>query len=132
MCVSCSFRARLTICAVTTQRAIGEVMIAEANRDIRCAVRVAEKAQRERLTRNRPFEYLDDVIVGLETLHLKGLTNVPRSFMARLQAVGQLLPPEIDPPSQWRPRFSPAIDHSFHFHGPILQLPSRDGRWSVP
>ena len=88
-------------------------MIAEANRDIRWAMRVAEKAQRQRLTRNRPFVYLDDVIVGLETLHLKGLTNVPRSFMPRLRAVTPLLPPEIDPPSPWRGRIARVIDQCF-------------------
>src|SRR5260370_18453824 len=107
-------------------------MIAEANRDIRWAMAVAEKARCERLTRTRPFEYLDDVIVGLETLHLKGLTNVPRSFMARLQAVGQLLPPEIDPPSQWRRRIARAIDQCFDLQERILQFARMSATGPLP
>jgi hypothetical protein len=103
-------------------------MIAEANRDIRCAMRVAEKARRERLTINRPFEYLDEVIVGLETLHLKGLTNVPQSFVPRLQAVSQLLPPEIDPPSQWRRRIARVIDQCFDLQERVLQFARRRAR----
>ena len=99
-------------------------MIAEANRDIRCAMRVAEKARLRRLTINRPFEYLDEVIVGLETLHLEGLTNVPQSFMPRLRAVRQLLPPEIDPPSQWRRQIARAIDQCFDLQERVRHHPA--------
>ena len=98
-------------------------MIAEANRDIRCAMRVAEKDRRTRLTINRPFEYLDELIVGLETLHLQGLTNVPQSFMARLRAVRHVFPPEIDPPSRWRRQIARAIDQCFDLQERVRQHP---------
>ena len=77
-------------------------MIAEANREIRWAQRVANKERSERRAVKRPYIYLDELIGHLEALHIKGLSNVPRSFMPRLEVVSKLLPPEIDAPSQWR------------------------------
>jgi hypothetical protein len=96
-------------------------MIAEANRDIRWALRVADKKRNERHAVNRPFVYLDELIVGLEALHLNGLTFVPRSFLPRLRAVSELLPSEIDAPSQWRRRIARAIDQCFDLQERVLQ-----------
>ncbi len=95
-------------------------MIAEANRDIRWAMREADKERRERLRTNLPFAYLDEVIVSLETLHLAGLTVVPRTFMPRLHAVNELLPPGIEAPSQWRRRIARAIDQCFDLQESVL------------
>jgi hypothetical protein len=97
-------------------------MIAEANRDIRWAMRVADKQRGERQAFTRPYVYLDELIVGLEALHLKGFTNVPRRFLPRLQAISQMLPPEIDAPGQWRPRIARAIDQCFDLQERVLQL----------
>ncbi len=101
------------------------VTIAEANRDIRWAMRVADKQRGERQAFRRPYVYLDELIVGLEALHLEGLSNVPRSFMPRLQAVSELLPPEIDAPGQWRRRIARAIDQCFDLQERVLQLGKR-------
>ena len=97
-------------------------MIAEANREIRWAQSVANKERRERRALKRPYIYLDEVIGRLEVLHLKGLSNVPRSFMPRLQVVSKLLPPEIDAPSQWRRRIARVIDQCFELQERVLQL----------
>ena len=97
-------------------------MIAEANRDIRWAMRVADKERNTRLTVHRPFAYLDEVIVGLEVLHLKGFTNVPRSFMPRLQAVNQLLPTGVEAPVAWRRRIARVIDQCFDLQERILRV----------
>jgi len=100
-------------------------MIAEANRDIRWALRVADKKRNTRLTVHRPFAYLDEVIVGLETLHLKGYTAVPASFMPRLQAVSQLLPPGVEAPTAWRRRIARVIDQCFDLQERILRVGRR-------
>jgi hypothetical protein len=100
-------------------------MIAEANRDIRWAMRVADKARSERHAFKRPYVYLDEVIVGLEALHLEGLSNVPPSFMPRLQAVSQLLPPEIDAPCQWRRRIARVIDQCFDLQERLRPYPAK-------
>lgn len=100
-------------------------MIAEANRDIRWAMRVADQERLERFTANRPFAYLDEVIVGLETLHLKGLTALPSSFVPRLEAVRRLLPPGVEAPGHWQRRIARVIDQCFDLQERILQA----GRW---
>jgi hypothetical protein len=97
-------------------------MIAEANREIRWAQRVANKERSERRAVKRPYIYLDELISRLEALHLKGLSNVPRSFMPRLEVVSKLLPPEIDAPSQWRRRIARVIDQCFELQERVLQL----------
>jgi hypothetical protein len=97
-------------------------MIAEANRDIRWALRVADKKRTQQHTNSRPYVYLDELIVRLEALHLKGFTNVPRSFLPRLQAISQLLPPELEAPSLWRRRIARAIDQCFELQERVLQL----------
>jgi hypothetical protein len=96
-------------------------MIAEANRDIRWAMRVADKERSEQHAFKRPYIYLDELIARLEAMHLKGLSNVPRSFMPRLEAVSELLPPEIDAPSQWRRRIARVIDQCFDLQARVLQ-----------
>jgi hypothetical protein len=101
------------------------VMIAEANREIRWAMLVADKQRRERRSVNRPFAYLDEVIVDLETLHLKGFTAIPTSFMPRLQAVSQLLPAGVEAPTAWRPRIARVIDQCFDLQERILRLGRR-------
>jgi hypothetical protein len=97
-------------------------MIPEANRDIRWALRVADKKRNEQHASTRPYVYLDELIVGLEALHLEGFTNVPRSFLPRLQAFSQLLPPEIEAPGPWRRRIARAIDQCFELQERVLQL----------
>ena len=97
-------------------------MIPEANRDIRWAMRVADKKRSERHAFKRPYVYIDELIGGLEALHLQGFSNVPRSFMPRLEAVSELLPPEIDAPSQWRRRIARVIDQCFDLQERVLQL----------
>jgi hypothetical protein len=116
---------------VITRLEAEDAMIAEANRDIRWALRVADKKRNERRAVNLPFIYLDELIVGLEALHLDGLTYVPRTFLPRLRAVSELLPPEISAPGQWRRRIARAIDQCFDLQERVLQEGRRRAKCRV-
>ena len=96
-------------------------MIAEANREIRWAFQSAEQEREERRKLQRPVAYLDQVIVSLEELHLKGHTVVPKSFMPRLDAVGTLLPPGVERPVAWRRHIARVIDQCFDLQEDVLR-----------
>ncbi len=100
-------------------------MIADANRDIRSALTAADLERSERQKIIRPFSYLDQVIGGLEVLHLNGLTVLPSSFVSRLDTVRQLLPPGVEAPGRWQRRIARVIDQCFDLQERILQAGRR-------
>ena len=100
-------------------------MIANANRDIRSALMAADLERSKRQQISRPFSYLDEVIGGLEVLHLSGLTVLPSSFMPRLDTVRRLLPPGVEAPGRWQRRIARVIDQCFDLQEGILQAGGR-------
>jgi hypothetical protein len=100
-------------------------MIANANRDIRSALTAADVKRSERQKITRPFSYLDEVISGLELLHLNGLTVLPSSFTPRLDTVRRLLPPGVEAPGRWQRRIARVIDQCFDLQERILQAGRR-------
>src|SRR5712691_750171 len=119
---SCFSRAaRKTYVAATEERK----MIANANRDIRSALMAADLERSERQQISGPFSYLDEVIGGLEVLHLSGLTVLPSSFMPRLDTVRRLLPPGVEAPGRWQRRIARVIDQCFDLQEGILQAGRR-------
>jgi len=97
-------------------------MIAEANREIRWQLRVAERRRQDRAKDIVAFCYVDRLIAELEALHLDGLRTVPASFLAQLLAVNQLLPGGIEPLLGWRRRIRDAIGQCFELQERLLAL----------
>jgi hypothetical protein len=97
-------------------------MIAEANREIRWQLRVAERRRQDRAKNIVPFSYVDSLIAELEALHLDGLRVVPASFLPQLFGVNQLLPDGIEPLLGWRHRIRDAIGQCFELQERLLAL----------
>jgi hypothetical protein len=97
-------------------------MIAEANREIRWQLRVAERRRQDRAKGIVPFSYVDSLIAELEAMHLDGLRAVPASFLARLLAVNRLLPGGIEPLLGWGCRIRDAIGQCFELQERLLAL----------
>ncbi len=93
-------------------------MIAEANREIRWQLWVAERRRQDRAKGIVPFSYVDSLIAELEAMHLDGLRAVPASFLARLLAVNRLLPGGIEPLLGWGCRIRDAIGQCFELQEP--------------
>lgn len=95
-------------------------MLADANREIRLAF---ETASAQRLAQRRfaaPMAYLDELISGLEELQLKGTTELPGKFKARLSRATELLPPGVAGPSSWPRRTARVIDQCFDLQERVL------------
>jgi hypothetical protein len=97
-------------------------MIAEANREIRWQLRVAERRRQDRAKGIVPFSYVDSLIAELEAMHLDGLRAIPASFLARLLAVNRLLPGGIEPLLGWGCRIRDAIGQCFELQERLLAL----------
>ena len=95
-------------------------MIAEANREIRWQLRVAEQRRQDRARMIGPFAYVDSLIAELEAMHLDGLRAVPTEFVPRLLAVNRLLPQEVEPLLRWRRQIRDAISQCFELQERLL------------
>jgi hypothetical protein len=97
-------------------------MIAEANREIRWQLRVAERRRQDRVRIVGPFAYVDGLIAELEAMHLDGLQAVPTEFLPRLLAVNRLLPQGVEPLLGWRRRIRDAIGQCFELQEQLLTV----------
>jgi hypothetical protein len=97
-------------------------MIAEAHREIRWQLQVAERRRNDRARIIGPFAYVDSLIAELEAMHLDGLRVVPASFLPQLLAVNRLLPGGIEPLLGWRRRTRDAIGQCFELQERLLAL----------
>lgn len=97
-------------------------MIAEANREIRWHLRVAEQRRQDRARMIGPFAYVDSLIAELEAMHLDGLRAVPTEFLPRLFAVNRLLPQEVEPLLRWRRRICDSIGQCFELQERLLAV----------
>lgn len=95
--------------------------LARTNQEIRQQLEAAEDRRRRRNTIEPAFRYLDQVITGLERLHLRGLTVVPDSFLPTLNGVKPLLPPTVVAPDRWRRKIAATIDRCFDLQQQLLQ-----------
>ena len=97
-------------------------MIAEANREIRWQLRVAERGRQDRARIIGPFAYVDRLIAELEAMHLDGLRAVPTEFLPRLLAVNRLLPQGVEPLPRWRRLIRDAIGQCFELQEQLLAV----------
>ena len=104
-------------------------MIAEANRQIRWQLRVAERGRQDRARVMGPFAYVDSLIEELEAMHLDGLRAVPAEFLPRLLAVNRLLPQGVEPILGWRRLIRDAIGQCFELQEQLLAV--RDPRYAA-
>lgn len=95
-------------------------MLADANREIRLAYRSTALARLQRQRVTGPMNYLDELIVGLEELHLKGITVLPDHFLSRLNRLNIVLPSSVVPPKTWPRRIARAIDLCFELQERVL------------
>lgn len=97
-------------------------MIAEANREIRWQLRLAQQRRDDRAKVGVPYAYIDNLLSELEALHLDGLRDVPTEFLPRLLAVNRLLPAGIEPLLGWRRRIRDAIEQCFELQERLLAV----------
>ena len=97
-------------------------MIAEANREIRWQLRVAERGRQDRAKIIGPFAYVDSLLAELEVMHLDGLRAVPAELLPRLLAVNRLLPQGVEPLLGWRRLIRDAIGQCFELQEQLLAL----------
>ena len=97
-------------------------MIAEANREIRWQLRVAERRRRDQARIIGPFAYVDSLIAELEAMHLDGLRAVPTEFLPQLLAVNRLLPQGVEPLPTWRRLIRDAIGQCFELQERLLAV----------
>lgn len=95
-------------------------MIAEANREIRWQLQLAERRRQDRAKITVPFAYVDRLITELEAMHLDGLRAVPAEFLQQLLAVNRLLPEGVEPLLGWRRRIRDAIEQCFELQERML------------
>lgn len=97
-------------------------MIAEANREIRRQLQLAERRRQDRAKITVPFAYLDRLIAELEAMHLDGLRAVPTEFLPQLLAVNRVLPECVEPLLGWRRRIRDAIEQCFELQERMLAI----------
>lgn len=97
-------------------------VIAEANREFRSQLRLAEQRGHDRAKVVVPFAYIDHLLSELEALHLDGLRDVPTDFLPRFLALNRLLPAGIEPPRRWRRLIRDAIERCFELQERLLVM----------
>src|SRR5947209_7555077 len=95
-------------------------MLWQANDEIRRKMD-SDASRRLALRRERePFAYLDWVINELEEFHVNGWTRVPKHFLPRLLAIGEIEPGRIHTPERWPGLIRDAIDRCFNIQEQLL------------